>query len=236
METPIRLLIADDQALVRSGLRMILDSQDDLQVVAEAEDGRAAVELTRAHQPDVVLMDVRMPGLDGIAAARQIFADPGVRTRVLVLTTFDGDSHVYDAVRAGASGFLLKTVSPGQLIEAVRTIAAGDAMLDPAITKRLLADFARRPHPGGGLPDAFAALSPRELDVARLIAYGLSNAEIAARIFVSEATVKTHVTAVLTKLGVRDRIRSLAGTTAIHAALRRHRRASASPGSIRPLS
>ncbi len=206
METPIRLLIADDQALVRSGLRMILDSQPDLQVVAEAEDGRAAVELTRAHQPDVVLMDVRMPGLDGIAATRQFLADPGVRTRVLVLTTFDGDSHVYDAVRAGASGFLLKTVSPGQLIEAVRTIAAGDAMLDPAITKRLLADFVRRPHPGGGLPEAFAALSPRELDVARLIAHGLSNAEIAARIFVSETTVKTHVTAVLTKLGVRDRV------------------------------
>ncbi len=203
---PVRVLIADDQALVRSGLRMILDSQPDLEVVAEAGDGRTAVELARTHQPEVVLMDVRMPGLDGIAATGRLLADPGVRTRVLVLTTFDGDSHVYDAVRAGASGFLLKTVSPGQLIEAVRTVAAGDAMLDPVITKRLLADFGRRPHPGGGLPEAFAALSPRELDVARLVAHGLSNAEIAARVFLSEATVKTHVTAVLAKLGVRDRV------------------------------
>jgi DNA-binding NarL/FixJ family response regulator len=202
----IRLVIADDQALVRSGFRMILGTQADLDVVGEAADGREAVALARTLHPDVVLMDVRMPEVDGIQATRLIAAEPGLETRVLVLTTFDGDSHVYDAVRAGASGFLLKSVNPGQLIEAVRTVAAGEAILDPVITGRLLATLARGPAPGSGVPAAFSTLTQRELEVARLMAGGRSNAEIAAALFLSEPTVKTHVTAVLGKLQVRDRV------------------------------
>ena len=164
------------------------------------------MDVGRRLRPDVLLMDLRMPDVDGIEATRTLLADPGVTTRVLVLTTFDGDSHVYDAVRAGASGFLLKTVSPGQLIEAVRTIAHGDAILDPVITRRLLVNFGRGRHPNHTVPPEFRALSPRELDTARLVAQGLSNAEIARTLFVSEPTVKTHVTAVLAKLRVRDRV------------------------------
>ena len=175
-------------------------------VVGEAGDGHAAVDQARLHRPDVVLMDVRMPGMDGITATRTLLDDPAVKSRVLVLTTFDGDHYVYEAVQSGASGFLLKTVSPGQLIEAVRTIAAGDAILDPAITRRLLADFVTRPHPGQDVPSEFDSLTARELDTARCMAQGLSNAEIALRLYVSEPTVKTHVTAVLAKLGVRDRV------------------------------
>ncbi len=206
MSATVRLLLADDQSLVRSGFRMILGTQPDFDVVAEAGDGREAVSLGRQLKPDVLLMDVRMPEIDGIEATRILLADPALRTRVLVLTTFDGDANVYEAVRAGASGFLLKTVSAGQLIEAVRTVATGDSILDPSVTGRLLAAFARGPHPGDGVPSEFAALSPRELDTARHVARGLSNAEIAQRMFLSEPTVKTHVTAILAKLGVRDRV------------------------------
>ncbi len=203
----LRLVIADDQALIRSGLRMILATQPDFDIVGEAGDGAQAIQMGRTLRPDVLLMDVRMPVLDGISATQRLLADPAVRTKVLILTTFDGDRHVYDAVRAGSSGFLLKTVGPGHLIEAVRTIAAGEAILDPVVTRRLLADFARRPPPGrDSVPTQFAGLSPRELDTARHIARGLSNAEIARVMFLSEPTVKTHVTAILAKLGVRDRV------------------------------
>lgn len=160
MSATVRLLLADDQSLVRSGFRMILGTQPDFDVVAEAGDGREAVSLGRQLKPDVLLMDVRMPEIDGIEATRILLADPALRTRVLVLTTFDGDANVYEAVRAGASGFLLKTVSAGQLIEAVRTVATGDSILDPSVTGRLLAAFARGPHPGDGVPSEFAALSP----------------------------------------------------------------------------
>lgn len=206
MNPPIRVLIADDQALVRSGFAMILSTQPDMEIIGEAGGGHDAVLMARELRPDVLLMDVRMPDLDGIAATRSLLGDASITTRVLILTTFDGDSHVYAAVCAGASGFLLKTVSPGQLIEAVRTVAAGDAILDPIVTGRLLADFAKGPHPAHGVPEAFTSLSPRELDTARYVARGLSNAEIAQRMFLSEPTVKTHVTAILAKLGVRDRV------------------------------
>lgn len=209
MTPPIRVLIADDQALVRSGFRMILDTQPDMEIVGEAGGGRDAVVLGRDLVPDVLLMDVRMPDMDGISATRSLLADPSITTRVLILTTFDGDSHVYDAVCAGASGFLLKTVSPGQLIEAVRTVAAGDAILDPIVTGRLLAEFVKGPHPADDVPEAFTTLSPRELDTARYVAQGLSNAEIARRMFLSEPTIKTHVTAILAKLGVRDRVQAV---------------------------
>jgi DNA-binding NarL/FixJ family response regulator len=196
----IRVLIADDQELVRDGFGMILDAQPDIEVVGGAQDGRAAIEMARALRPDVVLMDIRMPELDGIAAARRLLAD-GDAPRILMLTTFDGDEYVYEAMKAGASGFMLKDVRREELINAVRVVAAGDALLAPALTRRLIADFVRRPPPG-----AMADLTERELDVVRLVARGRSNAEIAAELVVSEATVKTHVARILAKLGLRDRV------------------------------
>jgi len=202
------VLLADDQALVRGGFKLILDAQDDLEVVGEADDGRAAVERARELRPDVVLMDVRMPLLDGIAATKIVVGERLARN-VLVLTTFDEDRIVYDALRAGASGFLLKTAPPAQLVEAVRTIAAGEALLAPTVTRRLIEDFVRRPPPGDGAPDRLADLTDREREVLALIARGLSNAEIAAKLFVSGATVKTHVNRILQKLRLRDRVQAV---------------------------
>jgi DNA-binding NarL/FixJ family response regulator len=203
----IRVLLADDQELVRSGFRLILELADGIEVVAEAADGREALELARGLQPDVVLMDVRMPELDGIEATRRI-RQAGLDTRVLVLTTFDLDEYVYAAVRAGASGFLLKDAPREQLVTAVRTVARGEALLAPAVTQRLIERFLTRPPADETAPE-LAELSPRELDVLRLVARGLSNAEIAGSLIVGEATVKTHVARILRKLGVRDRVQAV---------------------------
>jgi DNA-binding NarL/FixJ family response regulator len=204
----IRVLIADDQALVRAGFRMILDAEDDLMVVAEAADGLQAVEQARRARPDVVLMDIRMPELDGIEATRRLL-EVAPDVRVLMLTTFDLNEYVYDALRAGASGFLLKDVPPEDLAAGIRVVARGDALLAPSITRRLIVEFARAaptaPAPPRGLED----LTERELEVFKLIARGLSNAEIAAELVVSETTVKTHVARVLMKLGVRDRVQAV---------------------------
>jgi DNA-binding NarL/FixJ family response regulator len=204
-----RILIADDQALVRGGLRMIIDAQPDLEVVGEAVDGREALQQARALSPDLVLMDVRMPELDGLETTRRLL-ERVPSPKVLVLTTFDLDDYVYEAIRAGASGFLLKSAPPQQLIAGIHTVMAGDALLAPEITRRLLDRFAARPPRPTGIPPDFADLSRRELEVLRLIADGRSNAEIAAELFLSEATVKTHVTHILTKLRLRDRVQAVA--------------------------
>jgi DNA-binding NarL/FixJ family response regulator len=202
------VLLADDQALVRGGFKLILDAQEDLEVVGEADDGRAAIERARDLRPDVVLMDVRMPVLDGIAATRTVVSEHLAR-HVLVLTTFDDDRIVWDAMSAGASGFLLKTAPPAQLVDAVRTVAAGEALLAPTITRRLIEDFVRRPAPGEAAPERLGALTDREREVLALIARGRSNAEIAAELFLSAATVKTHVNRILSKLDVRDRVQAV---------------------------
>ena len=204
----IRVMIADDQALVRAGFAAILDKQDGIEVVGEAENGGEAVELIERLRPDVALMDVRMPLVDGIAATRRIVA-AGLPARVLMLTTFDLDEYVYDALKAGASGFLLKDVPRDELARAVRAIARGDALLGPVITRRLIEDFVRRPPPGDARPARFAELTAREMEVLALLARGRSNAEIAGDLFLSEATVKTHVTRVLQKLCVRDRVQAV---------------------------
>jgi DNA-binding NarL/FixJ family response regulator len=203
----IRVLLADDQELVRSGFRLILELADGIDVVGEAADGREAVRLAKEAQPDVVLMDVRMPELDGIEATRQL-RQAGVDARVLVLTTFDLDEYVYAAMRAGASGFLLKDAPREQLVTAVRTVARGEALLAPTVTKRLIERFVDRPAPVEAAP-ALAELSARELEVLRLLARGLSNAEIADELIIGEATVKTHVARILRKLGVRDRVQAV---------------------------
>ena len=206
----IRVLIADDQGLVRAGFRMILDAEDDIDVVGEASDGLEAVDAARRIKPDVVLMDIRMPGLDGIEATRRVLAaaDEGA-VRVLMLTTFDLNEYVYDALRAGASGFLLKDVPPEQLAEGIRVVAGGDALLAPSITRRLIQEFAQAGPPSGPPPKGLDELTARELEVFKLIARGLSNAEIAAELIVSETTVKTHVARMLMKLGLRDRVQAV---------------------------
>jgi DNA-binding NarL/FixJ family response regulator len=203
----IRVLLADDQELVRSGFRLILELAEGIEIVAEAADGREAVQLAKELQPDVVLMDVRMPELDGIEATRRL-RQAGVDARVLVLTTFDLDEYVYAAVRAGASGFLLKDAPREQLVTAVQTVARGEALLAPAITQRLIERFVARP-PASEVAPALGELSARELEVLQLVARGLSNAEIAAELVVGEATVKTHVARVLRKLDVRDRVQAV---------------------------
>jgi DNA-binding NarL/FixJ family response regulator len=204
----IRVLLVDDQALVRGGFRLILETQPDIEVVGEAANGVEGLDAARRLSPDVILMDVRMPELDGIEATRRLLAVADA-PRVLVLTTFDLDEYVYEAMHAGASGFLVKDVRPEQLADAVRTVAAGEALLAPSITRRLVEEFVSRPRPGARAPDALGELTDRELDVLREIARGLSNGEIAEKLVVSEATVRTHVTHILAKLGLRDRVQAV---------------------------
>ncbi|MDH6547524.1 DNA-binding NarL/FixJ family response regulator [Streptomyces sp. SAI-117] len=206
----IRVVVADDQELVRSGFTMILEAQQDIEVVAEAGDGAAAVEAVRGHSPDVLLLDIRMPVMDGLEAARRVCAQSSCK--VVMLTTFDLDEYVYDALYAGASGFLLKDVRRDDLVHAVRVVAGGDSLLAPTVTRRLVADIVRRRREEAAAepaPDRLDALTAREVETLRMLARGLSNAEIATTLFVSEHTVKTHVSNVLSKLGLRDRVQAV---------------------------
>jgi DNA-binding NarL/FixJ family response regulator len=205
--TTIRILVVDDQRLVRTGLRVILDDEPDFEVVGEAGDGAEAVDLAADLLPDVVLMDIRMPGVDGLAATRQILSR--TTTRVVILTTFDADEYVYEALRSGASGFLLKDAEAGQLVGCVRAAANGDAVIDPSVTRRLLDRFATAARPASAAPAELASLTAREQDVLRLVCRGLTNTEIAGELFIEETTVKTHIGRILTKLGVRDRVQAV---------------------------
>jgi DNA-binding NarL/FixJ family response regulator len=207
VSAPVRVVIADDEALVRKGLRMILEVEADLEVVGEAADGALALSVARETRPDVVVMDVRMPQMNGLETTRRLLADAEHHPHVLLLTTFDLDDYVYEALRAGATGFVLKDMPSEQLVAAIHTVARGDALLSPVITRRLIEAFVQRPPDGvRPVPPELQLLTPREADILRLIARGLSNAEIAAAAFVSEPTVKTHVARVLMKLGLRDRV------------------------------
>ncbi|HZT15727.1 MAG TPA: response regulator transcription factor [Gaiellaceae bacterium] len=203
-----RVLLADDQALVRSGFRLILELEDDIEVVGEAADGAEALRLARELEPDVVVLDIRMPELDGIEVTRRL-QHAGSRARVLILTTFDLNEYVYEAMRAGASGFLLKDVPGDQFVTAVRTVAGGDALLAPALTRRLIEHFVRRPPADAATPRGLEELTGRELDVLKLLGRGASNAEIGSALFLGEATVKTHVGRILRKLGLRDRAQAV---------------------------
>jgi DNA-binding NarL/FixJ family response regulator len=205
----IRVVIADDQALVRAGFRMILDAEPGIEVVGEAPDGAEAVAVVGRVRPDVVLMDVRMPRMDGLEATRRVVAAGAESVRVIVLTTFDLDDYIYEALRVGASGFLLKDTPPEQLVEAIRLVAAGEALLSPSVTRRVIAQFAGRPDPRPAPPAGYADLTDREREVLELLARGMSNAEIAAHLVVSETTVKTHVARVLGKLRLRDRVQAV---------------------------
>jgi len=202
----IRVVIADDQQLVRAGFRVLLDAEDDVEVVGEAGDGAAALELVRQERPDVVLMDIRMPGVDGLEATRAISEDPDLPdVKVLILTTFELDEYVFDALRAGAAGFLVKHTEPAELVRAVHVVAAGESLLSPGVTRRLIAEFTSRPSRGDTSPTALAGLTDREREVVALVAQGLSNDEIAAEWVVSAATVRTHVSRAMMKLHARDR-------------------------------
>ena len=205
----IRVLLADDQVLVRAGFRALLDAQDDIEVVGEAGDGDQAVRVTRELAPDIVLMDIRMPGTDGLAATRQIAADGQMASvRVVILTTFERDEYVFEAMQAGASGFLLKNAPPEELIHAVRVVAAGDALLAPSVTRRIIEQFARRPVEPD-VRERLESLTQREREVLVMLARGNSNAELAAELFVTEGTIKTHVSSLLAKLGLRDRVQAV---------------------------
>jgi DNA-binding NarL/FixJ family response regulator len=204
----VRVLLVDDQSLIRAGFRMILEAEEDIEVVGEAADGVQAVDSVKRLKPDVVLMDIRMPEMDGIEATRQITAVEG-SPKVLMLTTFDLDEYVYDALRAGASGFLLKDVPAEQLVDGLRVVASGEALLAPSVTRRLIQEFSRTPPSQRELPPTLEDLTPRELEVFKLLARGMSNAEIATELVVSDTTVKTHVARILMKLDVRDRVQAV---------------------------
>jgi DNA-binding NarL/FixJ family response regulator len=201
----IRVALADDQALVRAGFRMIVESQPDMQVAGEAQDGQDAIDLVKRERPDVVLMDIRMPRMDGLAATREVAG----LTRVVILTTYELDEYVFDALSAGASGFLLKAAPPEDLIRAIRVVASGEALLAPSVTRRLIEEFAKRPLPSGKRPKELDSLTERELEVLRQIAKGLTNGEIAKELHVSETTIKTHVAHLLDKLDLRDRVQAV---------------------------
>jgi DNA-binding NarL/FixJ family response regulator len=205
----VEVLLVDDQELVRTGLRSILDRHDDIEVVGEADDGERAVEASARLRPDLVVMDIRMPGMDGLEATRRLVSQAGHAPRVLVLTTFDLDEYVYEALRAGASGFMLKGAPADQLVHAVRVVADGEALISPSVTRRLLDEFAGRPRVDAAPPAALEELTARERDVLDLMAKGLSNPEIAEELVVTPATVKTHVAHILMKLGVRDRVQAV---------------------------
>jgi DNA-binding NarL/FixJ family response regulator len=205
----VRVVIADDQALVRAGFRLILDSQPDIDVVGEAADGAAAVSLAGQLQPDVILMDIRMPGLDGIAATRQLTESGTSQSRIIILTTYELDEYLFDALEAGASGFLLKDVVPEELIRGVRVVADGGALLAPSVTKTLIGTFAGRPRRASGAGVSLSTLTPRETEILTLIGTGLTNAQIAASVFITENTVKTHVARVFDKLGVHERVQAV---------------------------
>jgi len=202
----IRVALADDQGLVRAGFRALLDAEDDIEVVGEAADGEAAVAMARSRKPDLVLMDIRMPGIDGLEATRRISADERLAaTKVIVLTTFEIDEYIFEALRCGASGFLLKDIEPADLLQAVRVVAGGESLLSPSVTRRLIAEFVARPEPSPRSPPMLDALTDRERGVMALVAMGRTNREIADELYLSPATVKTHVNRAMTKLGARDR-------------------------------